>query len=46
LLSEVYEKNIISEATGSGSSGYFKVPIVLVPQQLEENQFGMNVKEN
>jgi hypothetical protein len=34
------KKNIISEATGSGSSGHFKVPIVLAPQQWEENQLG------
>jgi len=30
----------ISEATGSGSSGHFKVPIVLSPQQWDENQLG------
>ena len=30
----------ISEATGSGSSGHYKVPIVLSPQQWEENQLG------
>jgi hypothetical protein len=34
------KKNIISEATGSGSSGHFKVPIVLAPQEWEENQLG------
>ena len=30
----------ISEATGSGSSGHFKVPIVLAPQQWKKNQLG------
>ena len=30
----------ISEATGSGRSGHYKVPIVLSPQQWEENQLG------
>jgi len=32
------KKNSIKEATGSGSSGKFKVPIVLVPQPWEKNQ--------
>lgn len=32
------KKNIINEATGSGSSGKFKVPIVLAPQPWEKNQ--------
>ena len=30
----------IKEATGSGSSGKFKVPIVLAPQDWEEDQLG------
>ena len=30
----------ISEATGSGSAGYFKVPIVLAPQKWTEDQLG------
>ena len=30
----------IKEATGSGSSGKFKVPIVLAPQQWKEDQLG------
>ena len=30
----------ISEATGSGSSGHFKVPIVLAPQAWTEEQLG------
>jgi hypothetical protein len=34
------KKNGISEATGSGSSGKFKVPIVLVPQKWEDDQLG------
>ena len=33
-------KKQIKEATGSGSSGKFKVPIVLAPQQWEEDQLG------
>jgi len=32
------KKNSIKEATGSGSSGKFKVPIVLAPQPWEKNQ--------
>jgi hypothetical protein len=32
------KKNIIKEATGTGSSGRFKVPIVLAPQPWEEEQ--------
>lgn len=32
------KKNRISEATGSGSSGHFKVPIVLAPQDWKQNQ--------
>jgi hypothetical protein len=32
------KKNRIREATGAGSSGHFKVPIVLAPQDWEENQ--------
>jgi hypothetical protein len=32
------KKNRLSEATGSGSSGKFKVPIVLSPELWEENQ--------
>jgi hypothetical protein len=32
------KKNILNEATGSGSSGKFKVPIVLAPQPWKENQ--------
>lgn len=32
------KRNRISEATGSGSSGHFKVPIVLAPQDWKENQ--------
>ena len=31
-------KRYIKEATGSGSSGHFKVPIVLAPEAWEENQ--------
>ena len=34
------KKNRISEATGSGSSGKFKVPIVLAPQKWENDQLG------
>jgi hypothetical protein len=33
-------KKQIKEATGSGSSGKFKVPIVLAPQDWEEDQLG------
>jgi hypothetical protein len=32
------KKNRISEATGSGSAGNFKVPIVLAPQDWKQNQ--------
>lgn len=32
------KKNIISEATGSGSSGNYKTPIVLAPQIWEKKQ--------
>jgi len=32
------KKNIISEATGSGSSGHYKTPIVLAPQIWEKKQ--------
>ena len=32
------KRNRISEATGSGNSGHFKVPIVLSPQVWEKNQ--------
>jgi hypothetical protein len=32
------KKNSIKEATGSGSTGKFKVPIVLAPQPWEKNQ--------
>jgi hypothetical protein len=32
------KKNRISEATGSGSSGHFKVPVVLAPQDWKSNQ--------
>jgi len=32
------KKNIIKEATGTGSSGRFKVPIVLAPQPWEDEQ--------
>jgi len=32
------KKNRISEATGSGSSGHFKVPIVLAPQDWKPDQ--------
>lgn len=34
------KKNSISEATGSGGSGHFKVPIVLAPQEWESDQLG------
>jgi len=34
------KKNHISEATGSSSSGKFKVPIVLAPQIWEKDQMG------
>lgn len=34
------KKNRINEATGAGSSGHFKVPIVLAPQEWKENQLG------
>jgi hypothetical protein len=34
------KKNKISEATGSGNSGSYKVPIVLAPQIWEKNQLG------
>jgi len=33
-------KKHINEATGTGSSGKFKVPIVLAPQQWKEDQLG------
>ena len=33
-------KKHINEATGSGSAGKFKVPIVLAPQQWKEDQLG------
>jgi hypothetical protein len=33
-------KNKLNEATGSGSSGKFKVPIVLAPQDWKEKQLG------
>ena len=32
------KRNRISEATGSGNAGHFKVPIVLSPQPWKENQ--------
>jgi len=32
------KKNRISEATGSGSAGHFKVPIVLAPQEWKPDQ--------
>jgi hypothetical protein len=32
------KRNPISEATGAGSSGHFKVPIVLAPQDWKPNQ--------
>ena len=32
------KKNIISEATGSGSSGHFKTPIVLAPEEWTKDQ--------
>jgi hypothetical protein len=32
------KKNRISEATGAGSSGHFKVPIVLAPQDWKSDQ--------
>ena len=32
------KRNRISEATGAGSSGHYKVPIVLAPQDWKENQ--------
>ena len=34
------KRNSISEATGSGSSGRFKVPVVLAPQDWNEKQLG------
>lgn len=34
------KRNRISEATGSASSGHFKVPIVLAPQDWTEDQLG------
>lgn len=34
------KKNNISEVTGSGNSGHFKVPIVLAPQQWTEDELG------
>jgi hypothetical protein len=34
------KRNRISEATGSGSSGHFKIPIVLAPQDWNEEQLG------
>lgn len=34
------KRNRISEATGSGSAGHFKVPIVLAPQDWTEDQLG------
>jgi hypothetical protein len=32
------KRNRISEATGSGNAGHFRVPIVLAPQQWTEDQ--------
>ena len=32
------KKNRISEATGSGSAGHFRVPVVLAPQDWKSNQ--------
>jgi hypothetical protein len=32
------KRNRISEATGAGSSGHFKVPVVLAPQDWKQNQ--------
>ena len=34
------KKKSIREATGSGSAGHYKVPIVLAPQDWKENQLG------
>ena len=34
------KKNIVKEATGSGSSGKFKVPVVLAPQNWTEDELG------
>lgn len=34
------KKNILNEATGSGSSGRFKVPVVLAPQDWTEDELG------
>ena len=34
------KRNRISEATGSANSGHFKVPIVLAPQEWDEEQLG------
>jgi hypothetical protein len=34
------KRNRISEATGSGNAGHFRVPIVLAPQQWTEDQLG------
>ena len=34
------KKNKINEATGSGSAGKFKVPIVLAPQLWDNDQLG------
>jgi hypothetical protein len=36
----IMNKKQIKEATGSGSSGRFKVPVVLAPQPWEEDQLG------
>ena len=33
-------KKHIKEATGSGSAGHFKIPIVLAPQNWKEDQLG------
>jgi hypothetical protein len=34
------KRNRISEATGSGNAGHFRVPIVLAPQKWTEDQLG------
>jgi hypothetical protein len=40
IYNKYMKRNSISEATGSGSSGRFKVPVVLAPQDWNEKQLG------
>jgi hypothetical protein len=40
IYNKYMKRNSISEVTGSGNSGHFKVPIVLAPQDWNEKQLG------